>query len=112
MPPLSRVPVSGRTSSNFVESVTVRLTTPITPSVEELRRRVDYLEIGEVDVTDFRCLDVGRAEVTYFVTWLPDNDKWGVGGLVSPHLDISETYYFFGDCFGMAPQHSMSCLAM
>jgi hypothetical protein len=63
-------------------------------------------------VTDFLWLDVGRREVTYFVTWLPDCYKWGFGGLVCPHPDISETYYFFGDYFGMALQHGISCPAM
>jgi hypothetical protein len=73
---------------------------------------VDYLAIGEVNVTDFRWLDLGRAEVTYFVTWLAYCDEWGVGGLLCPHPDISATTNSIFFCVGMAMQLGMSCLVM
>jgi hypothetical protein len=73
---------------------------------------VEYLAIGEVDVTDIRWLDVGRSEVTYFVIWLPDCDKWGIGGLLCPHPDISDTGNRIFFYFGMAMQLDMGYLLM
>lgn len=73
---------------------------------------VEYLAIGEVDMTDFRWLDVGRAKVTYFVIWCPDCDKWGIGGQLCPHPDISKTAYRIFFYFGMAMQLDISCLLM